>query len=186
MRKLSSTYNSVVAAAIALFCGLLPTQGLADQLDELFRQLADPGTTNWQTVERDIEIQLSLSGSASADLLLRRGQDALDEQDFEAAIDHLTALTDHAPGFAEGYNSRAAAYFLAGLIGPALDDLRHVLVLEPRHYGALAGIGAILEEVGDLEAALAAYRAAFAIHPHRPDLHGAIARLERATEGTAL
>jgi tetratricopeptide (TPR) repeat protein len=186
MRNMRSTYNSVVTAAIALCLWLLPGQGVADQLDELFRQLADPGTTNWETVERDIEIQLSLSGSASADLLLRRGQDALEEQDFEAAIDHLTALTDHAPEFAEGYNSRAIAYFLAGLIGPALDDLRHVLVLEPRHYGALAGIGAILEEVGDDEAALAAYRAAFAIHPHRADLHGAIARLERAIEGTAL
>ena len=186
MRNMRSTYNSVVTAAIALFLGLLPVQAFADRLDELFRQLADPGTTNWETVERDIEIQLSLSGSASADLLLRRGQDALEAQEFDAAIDHLTALTDHAPDFAEGYNSRAAAYFLAGLIGPALEDLRHVLVLEPRHYGALAGIGSVMEELGDPEAALAAYRAALAIHPHRADLHGAIARLERATEGTAL
>lgn len=186
MRNMRSTYNSVVTAAIALFLGLLPVEAHADQLDELFRQLADPGTTNWETVERDIEIQLSLSGSASADLLLRRGQDALEAQDFDAAIDHLTALTDHAPEFAEGYNSRAAAYFLAGLVGPALEDLRHVLVLEPRHYGALAGIGSVMEELGDPEAALAAYSAALAIHPHRADLHGAIARLERATEGTAL
>lgn len=186
MRNMRSTYNSVVTAAIALVLGMLPGQGFADQLDELFRQLSDPGTTNWETVERDIEIQLSLSGSASADLLLRRGQEALEAQDFEAAIDHLTALTDHAPEFAEGYNSRAAAYFLAGLIGPALNDLRQVLALEPRHYVALAGLGAILEETGDPEAALAAYRAALAIHPHLADLHGAIARLERATEGTAL
>lgn len=186
MRKLLATYNRVVTAAVALGLALLPGQGFADDLDTLFQQLADPGTANWQTVERDIEIQLALSGSASADLLLRRGQDALEAQEYEAAIDHLTALTDHAPEFAEGWNSRATAYFLAGLIGPAMDDLRHVLVLEPRHFLALAGLGSMLEELGNQDAALAAYRAALAIHPHHPDLQAAEERLERATEGTAL
>ncbi|MCB1367399.1 MAG: hypothetical protein KDK00_06540, partial [Rhodobacteraceae bacterium] len=101
-----------MTAAVALGLALLPGQGFADDLDTLFQQLADPGTANWQTVERDIEIQLALSGSASADLLLRRGQEALEAQEYEAAIDHLTALTDHAPEFAEGWNSRATAYFL--------------------------------------------------------------------------
>lgn len=186
MQNLRSTYNSIVAAAMTVCLAFPPAAARADTLDDLFAQLADPGTANWQTVERDIEIQLSLSGSASADLLLRRGEAALEAQDYAAAIDHLTALTDHAPEFAEGWNARAAAYVLAGLYGPAMADLRQVLVLEPRHFGALAGLGALLEEVGRPEAALAAFRAALAIHPHRPELQSAVARLARSTGGTSL
>lgn len=186
MRNMRPTYNSVVTAAIGLWLALAAWPVAADTLDDLFARLADPETRNWQTVEQDIEIQLSISGSASADLLLRRGQAAIEAQDYQAAIDHLTALTDHAPEFAEGWNSRAGAFFLAGLYGPAMDDLRQVLVLEPRHYVALAGLGAILEEVGRQDAALAAFRAALAIHPHSPDIQSAVARLERATGGTAL
>jgi tetratricopeptide (TPR) repeat protein len=180
------TYNSVVTAATMLWLALAPLGAAADTLDDLFARLADPNEANWQTVAEDIEIQLAISGSASADLLLRRGQAALEEQDYAAAIDHLTALTDHAPEFAEGWNTRAAAYFLAGLYGPAMDDLRQVLVLEPRHWVALAGLGMILEELGETEAALAAFEAALAIHPHEPDIHAAAGRLRQSAGGTAL
>lgn len=186
MRILTRSYNRVVTAAMAVCLTLSPVAAAADTLDDLFARLSDPGTQNWQTVERELEIQMSLSGSPSADLLLRRGEAALEEQDIEAALDHLTALTDHAPDFAEGWNARAAAYVMAGLHGPAMDDLRRVLVLEPRHYGALAGLGALLEEQGRPEAALAAFREALAIHPHRPELRSAVARLERSTGGTSL
>lgn len=186
MRNMTSTYNIVVTAATALMLALVPLAAAADRLDDLFTRLADPDETAWETVEHDIEIQLSLSGSASADLLLRRGQAALEAGEAALAIDHLTALTDHAPEFAEGWNTRAAAYFLAGHYGPAIDDLRHTLALEPRHWGALAGLGMILEEIGQLDAALAAFEAASAIHPRHPDIHSALERLRLATEGTAL
>ncbi|WP_071672935.1 tetratricopeptide repeat protein [Nioella nitratireducens] len=186
MRNMISTYNTVVTAAIALVIVLAGAVASASDLDELFTRLADPQEPDWQRVESQIERQLNLSGSASADLLLRRGQQALDAGDFEAAIDHLTALTDHAPEFAEGWNTRAAAYFGAGLYGPAINDLRQVLALEPRHYGALAGLGMILEEIGNQEAALAAYQRAAAIHPHLASLQAAVDRLQHAAGGTAL
>ncbi len=183
---MTSTYNTVVTAAIALIMCLAGAMAGATDLDGLFTRLADPDEADWRRVEQQIQRQMNLSGSASADLLLRRGQQALEEGDYEAAIDHLTALTDHAPDFAEGWNTRAAAYFAAGLYGPAINDLRQVLVLEPRHYGALAGLGMILEEIGNPEAALAAYREAAAIHPHLASLQAAVERLERAAGGSAL
>jgi tetratricopeptide (TPR) repeat protein len=181
-----SIYNVIVAAAIALWAAGSPVAAQVDRLDGLFDSLRDPGTTDWQRVEDEIERRMSFSGSASADLLLRRGIAALEVQDYAAAIDHLTALVDHAPEFAEGWNSRASAYFLAGLYGPAMEDLARVLVLEPRHFGALSGIGIIFEETDQPVRALAAFRAAAAIHPQNPDIQAAILRLERATEGTAL
>jgi len=83
------------------------------------------------------------SGSPARDLLLQRGKDALEDGDAEAALDHFSALIDHAPDFAAGYNGRATAYFLLGLYGPSLNDLRQTLVLEPRHFGAMRGLAVI-------------------------------------------
>lgn len=181
-----SIYNVIVAASIALWAAGMPAAAQVDRLDGLFDSLRDPGTTDWQRVEDEIERRLAFSGSASADLLLRRGMEALETGDYAAAIDHLTALVDHAPDFAEGWNSRASAYFLAGLYGPAMQDLTRALVLEPRDFRALMGLGIMLEETDQPLRALAAFRAAAEINPQNPDIQAAIGRLERATEGTAL
>lgn len=186
MMTMTSIYNAIVAAAIAIWLGLSPAQAQGNDLDRLFDSLRDPGTTDWQRIEEEIERRLSNSGSPSADLLLRRGMQALEAEDYGAAIGHLTALTDHAPEFSEGWNARASAYFMAGLYGPAMQDLARVLTLEPRHFGALSGLGIMLEEMDEPERALAAYRAAARIHPRQPEIAAAIERLNRATEGTAL
>ncbi len=155
-------------------------------LDELFAALRAPGDTPWEAIEDQIWEQWSQSGSAALDLLLERGREAIADGDPEAAIEHLTALVENAPEFAEGWSARATAYFHADLLGPALADIAHVLALEPRHFGAIAGLGRILEETGDREAALAAFREAVAIHPHRPNLREAVRRLEAELQGTSL
>ncbi len=81
---------------------------------------------------------------------------------------------------------RATAYYQAGLVGPALADIARTLTLEPRHFGALSGLGLILEETGQTEAAIRAYEAALAIHPNRPDLREAVERLEEDLQGEAI
>ncbi len=62
---------------------------------------------------------------------MKRGQGALEAGDIKLAIEHFTALTDHAPAFAEGYHARAQAYFQADLYGPAIDDLELHIGAEP-------------------------------------------------------
>ena len=69
-------------------------------------------------------------------------------QGAKLAIEHFTALVDHAPEFAEGYNARATAYFQNGQYGPSLEDIRQTLMLNPRHFGAMSGLALILEELG--------------------------------------
>lgn len=174
--------NPLVAAGLALgMPGAAPAAG--QDVSELLERLADPELQRWQRVEREIVAEWSKSGSAAMDLLLRRGREALADGDHEAAIDHLTALVDHAPDFAEGWHARATAYFESDRVGPAMHDLRRVLALNPRHFGALTGLGSILEETGSHERALEAYRAAHAIHPHQPAIGRAIERLERRVLG---
>jgi tetratricopeptide (TPR) repeat protein len=120
------------------------------------------------------------------DLLLRRGEDALEAGDFEAAVEHFTALVDHAPDFAEGYHGRASAYYSLNLIGPALDDLRQVLVLEPRQFDAMLGVGVILESLDRPQQAMDAYQRILEIYPRDASALESVERLKLQLEGQVL
>ncbi len=156
------------------------------ELEALFEGLkgADPSAA--VQIEGRIYEIWSQSGSPSMDLLLTRGRDALEEGDNIKAIRHFTALIDHAPDFAEGYNGRATAYFQVGRLGLSLEDIRQTLRLNPRHFAAMRGLALILEELGHKEDALAAWREVEKLHPNREGLKDAITRLEREVEGETL
>lgn len=151
----------------------------AARLDELHVELAEPGREDWTRVEAEIVRLWSQSGSPAMDLLLRRASEAMEAEEFEIAVEHLSALTDHAPGFAEGWNARATAFYFLGEFTLAMADIQRTLALNPRHFGAMEGLGAILEEMDQPEFALRALRAAEEINPNRPSLKDAVARLER-------
>ena len=102
--------NSIVAAIVAIVMNSMPSAAQSPTLDELYAELADPVLESWEQVEQKIWSEWSKSGSPAMDLLLDRGRKAMEEGDWTAAIEHLTALTDHAPDFAEGWNARATAY----------------------------------------------------------------------------
>ncbi len=185
MRMIAHLHNIALAAALCLVPILAQAQELP-RVDELLDRLAGPDLRNWQVVEEEIVTLWSRSGSASADYLLERGRAALAEGDFPAAYNHLTALTDHAPEFAEGWNARATLFFEMQHFGPAIADIGRTLALEPRHFGALMGMGFMLEDMGEMDHALAAFQAAQAIHPHREEINEAVARVARALNGAAL
>ncbi|WP_442900687.1 tetratricopeptide repeat protein [Falsirhodobacter sp. 20TX0035] len=156
--------------------------GAAD-LDALYDRLATASEQDAPRLEAEIEDAWQKSGSAAMDLLLERGQDALAAGDTAAAIDHFSALIDHAPDFAEGYNARAAAFFQEGEFGPAITDIGHVLTLDPRHFTAITGLALMLEEMDRPKEAIEAYRAALAIHPHLAGIRDSIDRLTAETDG---
>lgn len=178
--------GSILNYVVAAFLAASPALASDDELNALFEGLkgADPSAAI-QIEGRIYEIW-SQSGSPSMDLLLTRGRDALEEGDNVKAIRHFTALIDHAPDFAEGYNGRATAYFQVGRLGLSLEDIRQTLRLNPRHFSAMSGLALILEELGNKEDALAAWREVEKLHPNREGLKDAIARLEREVEGQAL
>lgn len=190
MRMIERLHNIALAAALcALSLGALPLSATAQapaSADALLDRLAVPDLRNWHIVEEEIVMLWSRSGSAAGDYLLDRGRAALADGDMAAAYNHLTALTDHAPDFAEGWNARATLFFEMDRYGPAIADIQRVLALEPRHFGALTGLGFMLEEMGELDGALAAFQAAQAIHPHREEINASVARVSRALQGEAL
>lgn len=158
-------------------------EGRAGRLDQLFAQLAEAEDGPHQRIEQQIQRLWSRSGSDTMDLLLMRGREALEKDDLVKALHHFTALTDHDPDFAEGWNMRATAFFLNGDLSMALADIERALALEPRHFGALSGLGVILEQLGREKLALEAFRAAQALDPHLANVQAAIDRLAPKVDG---
>ena len=153
---------------------------------ELLDKLSSATQDEAQKIEREVETVWARSGSPAMDLLLKRGRDALEAGNIPLAIDHLTALTDHAPDFAEGYHMRAQAYFRAELYGPALDDLETTLALNPDNYNAIFGFGVMVQEFGDLRRAAELYRRVLAIHPNHENAQSALAAMKRDGVGREL
>jgi tetratricopeptide (TPR) repeat protein len=185
MRRVQRFLKCIVAALALAGAGSARAADEAE-MDELYRRLADPANAEWALAQSDILREWSRSGSPAMDLLLKRGREAMEAGDLDTAIEHLTALTDHAPDFAEGWNARATAFFLDGQFGPSVADIGRTLTLNPHHFGALSGLGQILEETGRSEAALKAYQAALTIHPHMEGIKQAVERLTRESQGTDL
>lgn len=184
MRLIQAFLKPAVAACLLSAAPLAQAQEV--DVPDLLRQLADPATQNWQQVERQIRTAWSRSGSAAMDLLFQRGEKALKDEDYDIALEHFTALTDHAPEFAEGWNARATALFHLELYGPAIEDLSKTLALNPNHFEAMTGLAVILQRVGMEREALEVWYLIRGVHPHRPEMDEAIGILETRLQGEAL
>ena len=179
-------HNLIVAALVALIGLCAPAMAQTAKLDELFTQLQSATDEEAGQISENIWIEWSKSGSPAMDLLLQRGRAALAAGNPAEAIEHFTALIDQDPTFAEAWNARATAYFQTGDIGPSVNDIAHALALNPRHFGALSGLGMIFEELDQPEKALEVYQAALAINPHMTDIRDAITRLSSVISGQDL
>lgn len=179
--------------AFALCLGLalaLPASGRADdgsvRLDGMYEELKTAPPEEAMRLGREIRLELSNSGSPSMNLLLKRGRDAMAANDLEMAIDILSALTDHAPEFAEGWHARSVAFARADMPGAAIGDLERALALDPRNFAAIYSLGALLESIGQPDLALDAYARVAEIHPHFDDTQANIARIDAETQGADL
>ncbi|MEO6298364.1 MAG: tetratricopeptide repeat protein [Paracoccaceae bacterium] len=182
MKALRVLHNCIVAAVMLLWAfGSAAAQ--TAKLDDLFQQLQTSTDEESVQITQNIWIEWSKSGSPAMDLLLKRGRDALSAGNPQEAIEHFTALIDHAPNFAEGYNARATAYYQVGELGPSISDIAKTLTLNPRHFGALSGLGQIFEQLNEPKKALEVYKAALAVNPHMTDVVDAVKRIEAELAG---
>lgn len=161
----------------------VPVRAKDAHMDALFAELADPANDHWQRTQAQIYAAWSQSGSASMDLLAQRADEAMEAQDMDTALSFLNDLVRLAPDFAEGWNKRATIFFLREQYGKSLSDIARTLTLEPRHFGAYAGLGIILDRLGDKKGALEAYRRAVEIHPNLQGAAEGIRKLTREVEG---
>jgi tetratricopeptide (TPR) repeat protein len=161
-----------------------PPQTRAARLDALFDSLKTAKSdTAAEAAENGILSVWLQSGSDTVDLMMTWALKAMEAKDYSAALDFLGRITQIRPDFVEGWNKRATVYYLTDDYARSLSDIRHVLALEPRHFGALAGLGSILRELGEDREALVAYRAALAADPHMDEVRKAIDELEKKGVG---
>lgn len=126
------------------------------------------------------------SGSDTVDLLMARGVVALGKGDSPLAIELMDRAIALRPGWAEGWNKRAAAFFALGDYQRALVDLRETLRREPRQFNALAALGLVLRAYDDDKDAMKAFRRALAIHPHLEAAKKAVQSIGPDVEGRDL
>jgi tetratricopeptide (TPR) repeat protein len=158
--------------------------GPAVSLDTLFNALKiAPDEASAKAIEDRIWAIWNVSGSDTCNLLMSRVKDATNDQDYDLAIKLLDAIVTIKPDYTEGWNRRATLFYLKHDYGRAVADIREVLAREPRHFGALAGLGLILQDIGDDKHALEAFQAALAIDPHLRNLTDTVKTLREKVEG---
>jgi len=107
----------------------------------------------------------------------------MEQHNIDLAIKLLDAVIKIKPKYMEAWNRRATIYYLKKDYGRALADIREVLRREPRHFGALSGLGLILQDLGDEKQALEVYRRALAIYPRIQHIPELVKELQEKVEG---
>ena len=153
-------------------------------LDTLFQALKiAPDDQSSKAIEERIWALWMLSGSDTCNLLMTRVKAAADGKAYDLAIKLLNAIIEIKPDYVEAWNQRATVYYLMNDYGHSLADLREVLAREPRHFGALSGLGLILQDIGDEKHALEAYRKALELDPHLEHIPDVVKELTEKVEG---
>lgn len=153
-------------------------------LDFLFGALkAAPDEASAKHVEARIWAIWLQTPSDTVALMMTRAKAAMDAQNPDVALKLLDAVVRLRPDYIEGWNRRATLYYLRNDYAHSLADIEQVLVREPRHFGALAGLGMIMQDLGDEKRALDAFRRALAVNPHLEKVPELVKTLSEKVEG---
>jgi tetratricopeptide (TPR) repeat protein len=153
-------------------------------LDFLFGALKlAPDDTTAKAIEERIWTVWTASRSDTANLLMMRVKTAIEAKDLDLAVRLLDGIVKIKPDYIEGWNRRATIFYMKKDYGRAIADIRQVLKREPRHFGALAGLGLILQDIGDDKQALEVYRRALEVYPRMERIPDIVKTLQEKIEG---
>jgi tetratricopeptide (TPR) repeat protein len=153
-------------------------------LDFLFGALkVAPDDETAKAIEERIWAMWAVSRSDTTNLLMTRVHTAVEAKDIDLAIKLLDAVVKIKPDYVEAWNRRATLYYMKKDYGRSIADIREVLKREPRHFGALSGLGLMLQDVGDDKGALEVYRRALAVYPRLPRIPDIVKTLQEKVEG---
>ena len=159
----------------------------AERLDALFAELKKtPSPEDATRIAAKIDAEWSQSDSATVDLMLLWATKAAAKQNSAAALDLLEQAIILDPDYAEAWNRRATLNYQISDYGKSIADIQKTLILEPRHYGALMGLGMILEETDRKPQALEAYTKVLEIYPANKSAQDAVGRLAEELTGQGI
>lgn len=157
---------------------------VVDSLLDRLQQSEDEATASF--LEETIIRAWLDSGSDTINLLMARTVVAMQQGDLPLALDFSNAMVDLAPDYPEAWNKRATVLYLLKDYGRSLEDVERTLELQPRHFGALSGLGLILLEIGNKAGALQAFRMALDVHPFLENARQSVEQLELEVEGQGI
>ena len=153
-------------------------------LEFLFGALkAAPDDVSAKSVEDRIWALWTSAGNETTNLLMSRSKKAMDDKDYDLALRLLGSIIEIRPDFTEAWNRRATVYFMKKDYANSLADIGKVLMREPRHFGALSGLGLIMQDIGDDKRALDAYRKALEVYPRLKGMVDKVKTLKEKVEG---
>lgn len=158
-----------------------------NRLDTLFSELKRE--RNARAAERiagRIAVEWEQSGSASIDLMMLWSKQAMETKKFDVALDFLDQVVTMSPAYAEGWNRRATAHFMMQNYAKSMSDINRTLSLEPRHFGALAGMAQIFRNTGRKELALDAWQRVLDVYPMMRNAQNEVATLSEELSGDGI
>jgi tetratricopeptide (TPR) repeat protein len=158
-----------------------------DRLSELFLDLKrERNEKAAERIAQRIGEEWVKSGSASVDLMMLWAKAAMDAKKFDVALDFLDQVVTLSPTFAEGWNRRATVHFLMQNYRKSMADIDRTLQLEPRHFGALAGLAQIMKNTGRKELALDAWQRVLEIYPMMRSAQSEVASISEELSGEGI
>ena len=179
---------AALTLAIAMTIGGWTLAGQKDpRLDTLFERLkSSSNQREAEAIENAIwQIWFTAEDGATKSLM-ELGQSAMQRGDLPAALQLFDAVTAQRPDFAEGWNRRATVLYMLGAAERSVADIEKTLSLEPRHFGALSGLGMIRNAQNRPEDALKAFEAALKVHPHLRGVRESIDALRKKVRDNAI
>ena len=137
-----------------------------ERLASLFDQLE--GAASLQQAEPMVRAIWGIwyeSGDEELDELMAKGMVAMNAGRFDISLRYFDAVIKTDPEYAEGWNKRATVHWLMDNLEESMGDIRRTLALEPRHFGAVSGMGLIFMQQGDHDGALRAFEQVLKINP---------------------
>ena len=164
-----------------------PPKTREEVLADLFNRLGkaqDEGEA--RGITRGIERMWQISGSDTADLLATRAREAAGKKNFKLALELYDKIVALEPEWAEGWHQRATTRFYMDDDFGAIEDIARALAIEPRHFGALSGLGFLLKRNEHKARALQAFRKSLEIYPQQERVKKQVEELVPDVEGRGI
>ena len=149
---------------------LVPADQKDDRLENLFITLS---SSSDKQIIRSTENQIweiwFAHPNSDVERLMQIGVQRMNNNRQSEAMIIFNQLVENFPNYAEAWNRRATLHYILGNYQESISDIEKVLSLEPRHFGALSGLGLVYLQLDQLSKAKRAFEDLIEVHPNSPN-----------------
>ena len=170
----------LIIAALIFYSNLVPADQTDDRLETLFITLS---SSSDKQVIRATENQIwdiwFAHPNSDVERLMQIGVQRMNANRQSEAMIIFSQLVENFPDYAEAWNRRATLHYILGNYQESIDDIERVLSLEPRHFGALSGLGLVYLQLDQLRKAKEAFEDLIEVHPNSPNARENLRRVNK-------